>query len=124
MGDNLKRPESLLQVAVMAYLRSVLPKHIRAYSSQSGMVTTKASAGRAKAEGMTAGVPDITLVSAGGNIAYIELKAATGRLSPAQIEWLDWCASNAIPAAVCRSQDDVKAVLLSWAIVTREARAA
>ena len=32
--------------------------------------------------------------------------------------------SNAIPAAVCRSQDDVKAVLLSWAIVTREARAA
>lgn len=120
----MKHPESILQVAVMAYLRTVLPKSVRAYSSQSGMFTSKASAGRAKAEGMTAGVPDITLIRTGGVLAYIELKASTGRLSPAQIEWLDWCGANQIPAAVCRSIDDVRLVLSTWGIVTREARAA
>lgn len=116
----MKRPESMLQVSVIAYLRTVLPKTVRAYSSQSGMVTSKASAGRAKAEGMTAGVPDITFVRQGGHIAYIELKADKGRLSPAQVEWLDWCAEMQIPAAICRSLDDVKAMLFAWGIPTRE----
>jgi len=120
----MKRPESILQVAVMAYLRTVLPKSVRAYSSQAGLVTSKASAGRAKAEGMTAGVPDITLVRSGGSVAYIELKAPGGRLSDAQFEWMDWCAANGIPMTVCRSVDDVRDILSAWEIITREAKAA
>ena len=120
----MKHPESLLQVAVMAYLRAVLPKSVRAYSSQSGMFTSKASAGRAKAEGMTAGVPDIALVRSGGSVAYIELKTPSGRLSPAQNEWLDWCVENQIPATVCRSVADVQQILWAWNIQTREAKAA
>jgi VRR-NUC domain len=117
----MKGPESTLQISVIAYLRAVLPTSVRVHSSQNGLFTSKASAGKAKAEGMTSGVPDICLVRSGGLCAFIELKSKKGRLSENQIEYLDWCAMNGIPAAVCRSIDDVRDFLRVLGIGTREA---
>ena len=110
------KPEAALQRAVMQYLRLMLPKSVRAFAVP--------NAGALGQPGLTAGIPDICLVRAGGLVAFIELKAGKGRLSPAQAEFLDWCAEQGIPACVCRSVDDVRDLLSTWGIVTREARAA
>lgn len=120
----MKHPESALQKSVMAYLEAVLPLYVRAFSVPNGMRLSATQARIAKAEGLRAGVPDICIVHQGGSVAFIELKTAKGRLSPAQTEWLDWCAWQRVPAAVCRSIDDVRSTLSAWGIETREAKAA
>lgn len=44
----------------------------------------------------------------------IELKTDTGRQSDAQKDFQAWCASMGVPYAICRSVDDVHAVLTGW----------
>lgn len=64
-------------------------------------------AGRAKAkrEGLATGFPDILCFWRDKGIAAIEFKAAKGRLSEAQEEWLDRLTSFGIPATVSRDPD-------------------
>ena len=68
------------------------------------------------------GYADILIIARG--VAFlIELKAAKGSLSPAQIdviERLGWAECSIV--AVCRSIDDVKAALFDWCIPTYEAK--
>jgi VRR-NUC domain len=117
----MRHDESALQVAVMAYLRAVLPSSVRAFAIPNGLHTSKLQAARAVKEGLTAGVLDICLVRSNGLCAFIELKVGKNKLSEAQFEFLDWCVSHFIPAAVCRSIDDVRDCLAAWHIETREA---
>jgi hypothetical protein len=39
--------------------------------------------------GVKPGVPDIFIALPGGRVIWVEVKAADGRLSPAQVEWRD-----------------------------------
>lgn len=50
----------------------------------------KATAGRLKAEGVTAGVPDLCLpvAASGYGSLYIELKTERGRIQPTQHDWI------------------------------------
>ena len=105
----------------MAYLRSVLGKTCMVFSTQNGLRTSPKQAGKAKAEGMMSGVPDVCIVRQGGSVAFIEVKKEGGYLSPTQREFRDWCGANGVPFAVCRSVDDVRETLRDWNVQTREA---
>jgi VRR-NUC domain len=117
----MKHDESALQVAVIAYLRAVLPLSARAFAVPNGLHTSKLQAARAVKEGLTAGIPDVCIVRNDGLCAFIELKAGKNKVTPEQFEFLDWCVSHNVPAAVCRSIDDVRSALVVWGIETREA---
>lgn len=117
----MRRPESLLQEAIVAYLRAVLPRSVMVHSVPNGLHTSKASGAIAVREGLLEGVPDLMLVRSGGSAAYIEVKAGKGRLSPAQQAMIAWCQENGVPVTVARSIEDVRGFLASLSIPTREA---
>ena len=117
-----KGDERSIQRGIVQYLKSALPKTVRFFSTQNGLHTSKAQAGKAKAEGMVAGVPDIVLIGQGGAVAFMEVKTDKGRLSPAQVEFSEWCVFNGVEIAVVRSVGDVREFLRALDIQAREAR--
>jgi hypothetical protein len=64
-------------------------------------------AGRAKVrrEGLSTGFPDVICLWAGRGFAAIEFKAAKGKVSEAQAEWLDRLTELGMPATVSRDPD-------------------
>jgi hypothetical protein len=62
-----------------------------------------AVAGKLKAEGVKAGVPDLLLPVARRrwNGLFIEMKSAKGRVSPAQKEWIDALDAQGYRCEVC-----------------------
>ena len=68
----------------------------------------KAEAGRLKAQGVKAGVPDLMLpVPRGGyHGLFIELKADKGRLSEAQKEWIQELQQQGYAATCCKGLDE------------------
>lgn len=80
--------EEALQRAVASYLDVKAKEHgFIWFHCPNSIWTSKSQAGRHKAMGMKAGVPDIIVIMHGGKSIFIELKTATGRLSPAQKEF-------------------------------------
>lgn len=63
------------------------------------------AARQAKREGMSSGFPDVLCFWKGPGIAAIEFKAAKGKLSDNQAEWLDRLTALGIPATVSRDPD-------------------
>jgi len=101
--------ERQLQVAAIELLRlnrDWLVFHVR-NEGRAGVAAGR----RNKREGMLAGVPDI-VVQAGPVVAYIELKTPTGRLSAAQVEFREYCATWGVSWYLCRSVEDVYAAAL------------
>ena len=115
------QPELQVHKAIMAYLDCVLPKTVRAFHPANGGRRDAKTGAMLKALGVKAGVADIVLVRQGGVMAFLEVKAGKGSPSPAQRDWQDWCAENAVPYAIVRSIGDVQTVLMDWNIQTREA---
>lgn len=66
---------------------------------------------QARREGMAIGFPDVLCFWKGPGVAAIEFKAADGRLSEAQSEWLDRLNDMGIPATVSRDPDHALAFL-------------
>ena len=78
----------------------------------------KAEAGRFRAMGVKAGVPDLCLpiAKAGYHGLYIELKRTKGgRVSPEQTGWLDDLRKRGYVAAVCKGWEDAARVI-EWYI--------
>jgi hypothetical protein len=76
-----------------------------------GGLRSAAEAGRFRAMGVRAGVPDLLVWIRGGRSIGIELKAGRGKLSPEQIYWHVRVAGLGHRVYVCRSIDEVEAVL-------------
>ena len=64
-----------------------------------------------KAMGVKAGVPDIILIKPGGQVIQIELKTAKGQLNSNQRAWRNRSRELEIPYYICRSIDEVKAIV-------------
>lgn len=73
-----------------------------------GELRDKATAGRLRAAGVNAGIPDLLLPVPRGQWhgMFLELKAAHGRLSPAQEAWLEFLRAQHYLALVCRSAEE------------------
>ena len=77
----------------------------------------KAEAGRFKAEGVKAGVPDLLLPVARGGYhgLFIELKRLDGgRVSPEQKAWMDKLKEQGYQAVVCRGWEEASEALLGY----------
>lgn len=66
---------------------------------------TQWAAMQAKREGLAKGFPDILCFWKGPGVAAIEFKAAKGRASESQTEWLDRLNELGIPATISRDAD-------------------
>lgn len=99
-----------------------LPELRLLFAVPNGGQRSKATAGRLKAEGVKAGVPDLALpVPRGGCAAcFIELKAPkdgikpAGRLTPDQRAWLDALNAAGNSAHCCWGWEAARDVLLAY----------
>lgn len=115
--------EQQIHIAIVAYLRRVLPQpHIIVHARNEGNRGGQRGAidgARGKAMGVQAGWPDLEVV-VGGRHHMIEVKQPGKNLSRAQRLVAADLDAQGIPNAVCRSVDDVRAVLAAWGVKTRE----
>jgi hypothetical protein len=115
-----RRPEQDLQKQVASYLRWALPTDFRFHHSPNETGTRAAWEGMLlKALGVSAGFPDLIILTPTARFIAIELKSNTGSLSRPQREWRDWCRAIGAPWFLCRSLDDVIEALESLQISLR-----
>lgn len=105
-GDELA-----IQVRLRARLRMLAPG-VRLVATPNAGKRTAWAAMKAKAEGMAAGWPDVTVLWSNGmgvnpvpGIAFLELKARDGSLSVPQIDTLNFLHNAGFPCGCFRSVD-------------------
>ena len=86
------------------------------YANPLGGYRPKRTAAKMKAEGVKAGVPDITLPVArhGYHGLYIELKTERGRVTPEQRQWMWALYQQGYLALVCRGWEHARDLLLTY----------
>ena len=105
-----------LHIAIVHYLRRVMPADITWWHCPSGEHRDIRTAQKLKAMGTIPGVADLNFVLPGGFAAFIELKADKGRLSPAQQAFREAVEGLGARFAECRSLVDVEATLTAWGV--------
>jgi hypothetical protein len=110
-----KRPtETALHMAAWSFMRATLPAEIVAFHAANGEQRDPRTAGKLKAMGVLPGVPDFGVLLPKGQMGWIELKVGAGQLSPEQIDFRQRAIALGHGHAVCRSLDEVEAVLTRW----------
>lgn len=107
IGKNLPKPkmksEHLEQVEFVQWMRRTHPQH-RVFAIPNGGLRHTAVAMQMKAEGVTAGVPDLMVPSLK---AFIEMKRVKGsQISVEQSDWLTYLKSVGYHAKVCKGKDE------------------
>ena len=99
------------------------PELRRLHHVPNGGYRSKAEAGRFKAMGVKAGVPDICLPvpHRGYHGLYIEMKAKDGKLSEKQIEWLRDLSADGYFCRVCYGADEAIAAI-TWYVQKERVR--
>ena len=100
-----------------AYQSGRFPELDLLYHVPNGGSRKKAEAGRFRAEGVKAGVPDLCLPVARGGFhgLYIELKRQRGgRASDNQVEWLDALSKQGYQVALCRGWETAAETILKY----------
>jgi hypothetical protein len=113
--------EERLQIAAVKLLHMLLPAEVVFFHVPNGGKRGKAEAGRFKAMGVLAGIPDLFFLYRSRAYA-IEMKASDGVVSDVQKLCHAALAVAGIPVAVARSIDDVLNALKDWGIPVRSAR--
>ncbi|MNZ64359.1 VRR-NUC domain protein [compost metagenome] len=98
------------QIALVAWFDRWAPKDLRGRLAAvpNGGHRNKATAGRLKASGVRAGVPDLQLLTPRHGFAglIIELKREKGgALTKEQADWLDWLNAQGFMAVTCKGFD-------------------
>lgn len=112
--------ESVEQISLFrwaAYQANAHPELRWLYHVPNGGHRSKATAGRLKAEGVKAGVPDIVLPEPCGiyHGLYIEMKRLRGSgATDKQSEWLEHLAERGYRTAVCRGWEAAAKEILSY----------
>ena len=118
--QNRRRSEATEQETVIQWCgwqQASHPELKLIYHIPNGGSRNKAEAGRLRAEGVKAGVPDLCLpVPRGGyHGLYIELKRQRGgRASDNQVEWLDALSKQGYQVALCRGWETAAEMILKY----------
>lgn len=114
-GNN----EARIQASIVSFVRVVAPNCIVAHIPNGGL-RSKREAARLKWVGVTAGFPDLILLSPSGRAYFIEVKTDTGRLSTEQSDFHSRLNILGFQCAIVRSIDDARLALKAWNIPTNE----
>ena len=127
MTYHQRREEEQIQIAIVGYLRAVLPHDWIVHHSRNGGMS-KGENGRAKAMGAVAGWPDIEIagrerygVLSIPALFFLEVKTETGKLNLKQKKLHPRLRQLGFKVAVVRSIDDVRDALIAWRIPRLEA---
>ena len=104
-------PEAVIQRAISARLKL---SGIVCHHSPNAARRSVNAGRRIKADGMITGWPDLIVVGPEGLVAFLEVKAPGGKLSPAQAEIGDMLNRMGHTWAVVLSQDDAVTALKEW----------
>lgn len=118
-------PEADIQRALVSALRFVLPSgsivhHSANEATQAGPAGAKRQA-ILVGMGVTPGFADLIVLSQ-GKVLFLEVKSATGSLSPAQKAFRDTVQAQGFPWALVRSIEDALGALSEAGMVTRVQR--
>lgn len=108
MNNVKKRSEHVEQREFVCWVRKNHPK-IKIFAIPNGGMRGIASAAMLKAEGVSAGVPDLFIPTLK---MFIEMKSTGGKVSDLQAEWLDYLAGAGYTCCVCYSHGDAVTVFL------------
>lgn len=117
MGDLTESQQQQLLFEWAALAAGRWPELALMYHIPNGGSRSKSEAGRFRAEGVKAGVPDICLPVARGGYhgLYIELKRVKGgRVSTAQQGWIAALRDQGYCACVCKGWDDAAHVIKKY----------
>ena len=109
MTISKEHTEQAAFVSWCAYQTGTYPELARIFAIPNGGHRHKAVAGRMKAEGVRAGVPDLMLPVARGGYhgLWMELKIKPNKVSEAQAEWLEWLDRQGYAASLCWSAEEL-----------------
>ncbi len=110
----------LIKWTHLVVVRALMPELRWLYHTPNGGMRSKLTAAQMKAIGAKAGVPDLILPVKsvyGEPGLVIEMKSATGSLSPEQIEWRDHYLAQSWRFVLCRSADEARVALCSYLCV-------
>ena len=105
------QPEAIIQRAIIARLRM---SGIVCHHSPNAAKRSVINGRRVKQDGMITGWPDLTVVGPEGLVAFLEVKAPGGKLSPAQGEIGMMLMRMGQVWAEVRSQDEAVQTLQEW----------
>jgi hypothetical protein len=111
--------EDEIHGGIFSLIRTIAPD-VLCFHPANGFWRSKAAGSKLKLLGVTPGIPDLCLIDPVGRVFFIEVKTATGRLSPEQVAIHSWLTAIGVPCAVCRGVDDARNALAAWNIKTRE----
>jgi hypothetical protein len=106
--------EIVLHMAVAKVLRDHALETWAWTHIPSGEMRSKITAFKLKRMGSKPGWPDFILVAPSGQMHGLELKRQGEKLSDSQEAFQVWCIKHAVRHSVCRTFDEVLAVLDSW----------
>lgn len=101
--------ESAIQSAVIA--------HWRVLARPDTLVAAIPNAKAHGQAGLTAGLPDLLVITPAIRVGFVELKTDTGRLRPAQAAFRLLCVALGIPHAVTHGRDEPIDILEAWGAV-------
>lgn len=114
--------ENQIQGQIIAYLKAVLTDQHDVTAIPNGCIRTEGGRAGNAVPGLLKGVPDLLIFGQGCGY-FMEVKSATGKLSPHQREFSMWCSAGGnMPWALVRSVEDVRTCLSVWGIPTRQHR--
>ena len=102
--------ESQLQQMCVRYFRYVYPQYL-IYAVPNGGFRNAIEAKRLKAEGVLAGVADLTVLLPQGKILYIEMKVKGNKQTDNQKEFQQKAEALGYKYYVCYSFDELKAII-------------
>lgn len=114
-------PEHKLQCAIADYLdAALLGTGVVWTANCAGGKASQFRANQMKAAGLKRGWPDLQALLPNGQVVFIEIKTATGSLSPEQRSFRDKCQATGCDIwALARSVEDVAAAFTRWGVRLR-----
>jgi hypothetical protein len=110
----MKRSEHVEQREFVSWVRKNSPHKI--FAIPNGGLRNITTAAKLKAEGASAGVPDLFVPALR---LFIEMKDESGRATEKQVEWLEYLSGVGYVCAICNGIDSAKKVFLDVEKKTR-----
>ena len=117
MRKRRQQPEAAIQRAIFDHIKWRAVGGWTFWSTPNAAKRSLRLGAELKAQGMRAGVGDISALSPDGRYHELELKTERGRLSPAQRKRLEAVAATGCRAEVAYGLDDALRKLKEWGAI-------